>query len=123
MVDLGPVMPAAQFQATDEMINYLCMVRALTFEGSILTFSLTRNEVEWVPVWGLSNDLTPGEERSIISLANYMPCIPKEAGQIVKLGSCQIVNWSGDSSMTEEEGAEEEPMTDTERGEQKEGNQ
>ena len=42
-VDLGPVMPAAQFQVTEEGGTYLCTVRALVFEGSILTYNPTLN--------------------------------------------------------------------------------
>ena len=83
------------------------MVRALAFEGSVLAYNPTHNEAEWVPVWGLPNDLMPAEERSTIALTNYMLCIPNEAAQIARLGSRQIVNWSGDSSTMEEEGAEE----------------
>ena len=68
---MGLVMPAAQFWVTGEAGNYLCMARALMFEGSILVYNPTQNEAEWVPVQGLSNDLTPGEERSALGLANY----------------------------------------------------
>ena len=60
VVDLSPMMPAAQFQVT---------VRALVFDGSILTYNPTLNEVEWVPAHGLANDLSWAEERSAMSLA------------------------------------------------------
>ena len=75
---MGLVMQAAQFWVTDEVGNYLCMTRALTFKGSVLMYCPTRNEVEWVLAWGLSNDLMPAEERSTIALANYVLHIPKE---------------------------------------------
>ena len=104
VVEMGSVMPAAQFWVTDKVGNYLYVARALAFEGSVLAYNPTRNEVEWVPVWGLFNYIMPAEERSAIALTNYVPCIPKEKAQIMKLGSHQIVNWSGNSSMTEEEG-------------------
>ena len=72
-VDLGLVMPAAQFRVTDEVGTYLCMARALVFKGSVLTYNPTMNEVEWVPAHGLANDLTQAEERSAVALANYVP--------------------------------------------------
>ena len=56
-VDLGPMMPAAQFWVTDEGEAYLCTARALVFEGSILAYNPTLNEAEWVPVCDLANDL------------------------------------------------------------------
>ena len=45
-VDLGPVMPAAQFWVTDEGGAYLCIVRALVFEGSVLAYNPAKNEAE-----------------------------------------------------------------------------
>ena len=59
---MGPVLPAAQFQVTDKTGHYLCMAKALAFESSVLAYNFTCNEAEWVPTWGLANDLTPGEE-------------------------------------------------------------
>ena len=87
-VDLGPVMLAAQFQVTDEGGVYLCIVRALVFEGSVLAYNPAKNKAEWVPVCGLTDDLTWTEERSAVALANYVPCIPEEAAQITRLGAC-----------------------------------
>ena len=55
------------------------MARVLAFEGSVLVYNPTLNEVEWIPAWGLANDLTPGEKRSTVALTNYMPCIVEEA--------------------------------------------
>ena len=72
-VDLGPVMPAAQFRVTEEGGTYLCTVRALVFEGSILVYNPELNEAEWVPVHGLANDLSWAKERSAVALANYVP--------------------------------------------------
>ena len=88
VVNLGPVMLAAQFRVTDEVGSNLCMVRALVFKGSILAYNAAKNEVEWVPVHGLANDLTWAKERSAIALANYVPCACEEAAQIVRLGAC-----------------------------------
>ena len=86
-VDLRPVMLTAQFRVMDEAGTYLCMARALVFEGSILAYNPTKNEVEWVAACGLTNDLTWAEERSAMALANYVPCIPQEVVQIMRLGA------------------------------------
>ena len=53
-VDLCPVMPPAQFRVTDEVGTYLCVARALVFEGSILAYNPAKNEAEWVPAHGLT---------------------------------------------------------------------
>ena len=71
-------MLAAQFMVTDEAGTYLCVARALTFEGSILMYNPARNEAEWVHVWGLYNNLMLAKERSAVALTNYILCIPKE---------------------------------------------
>ena len=106
-VDLGPVMPAAQFHVTDERGTYLCTVRALVFEGSILMYNPALNEAEWVPACGLANDLSWAEERSAVALANYVPCAPGEAERIARLGRGQVVSCPGDdSSMMSMEGEE-----------------
>ena len=57
------------------------------FEGSILAYNPAKNEAEWVPAHGLTNDLTWAEERSAVALANYVPHIPEEAARIVRLGA------------------------------------
>ena len=104
-VDLSPVMPVAQFQVTDEGGAYLCIVRALVFEGSVLAYNP-------VPVCGLTNDLTWAEERSTVALANYVLHIPVEAAQITRLWAHQIVSCPDDSPMSEEEEAQHpEPKT------------
>ena len=114
VVDLRPVMLAAQFRVTDKVGTFLCMVRALVFEGSILAYNPAKNEVEWVPACGLANDLTWAEERSTMALANYVPHIPEEAAQIVRLRACQLVSWPTDSSTSEEEWDPKPRTTDTE---------
>ena len=107
-VDLGPVMPVTQFRVTDEAGTYLCVVWALVFKGSILAYNPTRDEVEWVPAWGLTNDLTWAEERSAVALANYVPCVSEEAAHIARLGACRLVSWPANSSTLEEEDKEQE---------------
>ena len=44
-IDLRPIMPATQFRVTDEVETYLCAAWALVFEGSILAYNPTREEV------------------------------------------------------------------------------
>ena len=70
VVDLGPMMLAAQFWVMEEGGAYLCIARALVFEGSVLAYNPTMNEAEWVPVCSLTNDLTWAEERSAVALVN-----------------------------------------------------
>ena len=102
-VDLSPVMPAAQFRVTDKGEAYLCIARALVFKGSVLAYNPAMNEAEWIPVLGLTNDLTWAEERSAVALANYVPHIPVEVARIARLGAHQIVSCPEDSSTSEEE--------------------
>ena len=100
VVDLDSVMPAAQFHVTEEGGTYLCTVRALVFEGSILTYNPTLNEAEWVPAHGLANDLSWAEERSAVALANYVLHASVEAAHITRLGAGQVVSCPGDNSST-----------------------
>ena len=104
-VDLSPVMPAVQFHVTEEGRTYLCTMRNLVFEGSILAYNPTLNEAKWVPACGLANNLSWAEERSAMALANYVPHAPVEAVLIAKLGTGQVVSCpSDDSSTTSMEG-------------------
>ena len=110
-VDLGPVMPATQLRVTDEVGTYLCAVQALVFEGSVLAYNPTRDEVEWVPTHGVTIDLSWVEEKSAVALANYVPCISQEVAHIAGLRTRRLMSWPNDSSEEEEEeedGQEEE---------------
>ena len=112
VVDFSPMMLAAQFQVMEEGGAYLCTARALVFEGSILTYNPALNEAEWVPACSLANDLSWAEERSVMALANHVPCAPAEAAQIARLGAGRIVSCpSNDSSTSAEE--EEVQHSDT----------
>ena len=106
-VDLSPVMLVAQFWVTEEGGDYLCTVRALVFEGSILACNTTLNEAEWIPVHGLANDISWAEERSAVALANYVPHVPAEAARIKRLRAGRIVSCPSDDSSTS---TEEEEM-------------
>ena len=107
VVDLSPLMPATQFCVTKEMGTYLCTVKALVFEGSILMYNPTFNEAELVPGDGLANDLSWAKERSVVALANYVPHAPKEVERIARLGASRVMSCLGDDSsmmsMKEEE--------------------
>ena len=76
---------------------------ALIFEGSILVYNPARDEAEWVPTHGVANDLSWAEERTMVALANFVPCIPQEADHIVELGTRCLLGWSTDSSSEEED--------------------
>ena len=120
-LDLGPIMPVTQFRVTDEVGTYLCVVRALVFEGSNLAYNPARDEAEWVPMCGLTNDVTWAEGKSAVALANYVPCVSQEMACIAGLGACQLVSWPTNSSMSEEEDEElEEEEEHEEREEQEE---
>ena len=123
-VDLSPMMPAAQFQVTDEGGAYLCIVRALVFKGNVLAYNPAMNEAEWIPVCSLTNDLTWAEERSAVALANYVPHIPAEVAWIARLGAHQIVSCTDDSSTLEEEEVQHPKLqttdTEPEQGEESE---
>ena len=99
-VDLSPVMPAAQFCITEEGGTYLCTMRALVFEGSILAYNPTLNEAIWVPVCGLANNLSWAEERSAVALANYVLHASVEVAWITRLGAGQVMSCPDDDSST-----------------------
>ena len=110
-IDLGAVMPATEFRVTNEEGTYLCVVRGLVFEGSILAYDPTSDEVEWVPTRRVANDLSWAEERMVVALANFVPHTSQEADRIAELGTCRLA-WTDDSSL-EEEGKEMQEEDDT----------
>ena len=101
-IDLGAVMPVMEFRVTDEEGTYLCAARALIFEGSILAYNPARDEVEWVPAHGVTNDLSWAEERMVVTLANFVPCTTQEADRIMELGTHHLLAWTNESSLEEE---------------------
>ena len=103
-VDLGAVMPVAEFRVTDEEGAYLCVASGLIFEGSILAYDPARDEVEWVPAHGVANNLSEAEKRMAVAFANFFPHTDQEANRIAELGTRHLA-WTGDSS-SEEEGEE-----------------
>ena len=101
-IDLGPVMPATEFWVMDEEGMYLCAAQALIFEGSVLVYNPTRDEAEWVPSRGITNDLSWVEERSTMALVNFVPRAPHKVAHIAGLGTQCLVSWLNDSSSEEE---------------------
>ena len=100
-INLGAVMPAMEFRVTDEEGAYLCMVCTLIFEGSVLAYNPTRDEVEWVPACGIANDLSWAEETMAVALANFVPCTPQE-DRLTELRTHHLLAWTDDSSSEEE---------------------
>ena len=90
--DLGPILLVTQFRVTDEVGTYLCVAWAFVFEGSILAYSPTRDEVEWVPVCDTTNDLSWVEEKSAMALVNYVPCASQEGAHIARLRAHHLVS-------------------------------
>ena len=121
-IDLGAVMPAMEFRVTDEEGTYLCVTQALIFEGSVLVYNLTRDEVEWVPTHGVANDLSWAEERMVVVLVDFVPCIPQEADCITELGTRCLLRWSTDSSSEEEDEQMQEEDVELE-GDEPEGDE
>ena len=122
-VDLGPVMLVMGFRGTDEEGTYLCVVWALVFEGSVLVYNPARDEAEWVPTCGITNDLSWAEERSAVALANYVPCVPQEADHITELRARHLKGWSDDSSLEEEDDEQMQEEDGKPEGDEPEGNE
>ena len=110
-VDLSVVIPAMEFRVTDEEGAYLCIMRALIYEGSILAYNPTRDKAELVPTHGVANNLSWVEERMVVALANFVPCAPQEADRIAELGTRCLLAWTNDS-LEEEEGEQTEEEGD-----------
>ena len=119
-IDLGPIMLATQFRVTDEEGTYLCAAWALVFEGSVLVYNPARDEVEWVPTHGVTNDLSLVEERSAVALANFVPRVPQEVAHIAGLGAHHLMSWPNDSSSEEDEQEEDEQDDDEQEEDEQE---
>ena len=113
-IDLRPIMQVTEFRVTDEVGTYLCAAQALVFKGSVLTYNPARDEVEWVPACGITDNLSLVEEKSAMALANYVPRASQEGAHIARLGAHHLVSWPNDSSLQEEEQEEEEEHKEVE---------
>ena len=76
-------------------------------------YNPTRDEAEWVPTCGITNDLSWVEENSAVGLANYVPYIPQEVDHIAELRAYCLVGWPDNSSLEEED----DEQTEEEDGE------
>ena len=102
-MDLGAVMLAMEFRVTNEEGAYLCAAWGLIFEGSILAYNPAWDKVEWVPTCGVTNDLSWVEERMVVMLVNFVPCIPQEADCIMELEAHCLLGWANDSPLEEDD--------------------
>ena len=66
------------------------------------------NQAEWIPTRGLANDLSWGEERSMVALANYVPHVQKEGKRIARLRVSRVVSSPDDDTSTMSMEEEEE---------------
>ena len=72
------------------------------------------NEAEWIPMRGLATDLSWGEERSTVALANYVPHVQKEGERIARLRVGRVVSsLGGDTATTSMDEEEESQFLDT----------
>ena len=102
-MDLSAVMPVIEFRVTNEEGSYLCVVWGLIFEGSVLAYNATRDEVEWVPTRGVTNDLSWAEERMAVTLENFMAHVPQEVDHVTELRARHLLGWADDSLSAEDE--------------------
>ena len=102
-MDLCPVMPVTEFRVTNKEGAYLCVAWGLIFEGSVLAYNAARDGAEWVPTHRVTNDLSWVEERTAVTLANFVLCIPQEADCIAKLGAHCLLGWANDSPSQEDD--------------------
>ena len=66
------------------------------------------NEAEWIPMRGLANDLSWGEERSVVALASYVLHVQKEGKRIAGLRASRVVSSPDDDTSTMSMEEEEE---------------
>ena len=119
-MDLSAVMLATEFRVTDEEGTYLCVVQGLIFEESVLVYNPARDEAEWVPTCGVANDLSWVKERTVVVLANFVPCILQEADHITELGACCFLGLADDSPSEEEDDEQMQEEDDEPEGDERE---
>ena len=124
-MDLGTVMLVTEFRVTDEEGAYLCVTQGLIFEGSVLAYNAARDEAEWVPTCGVTNDLSWAEERTAVALANFVPRVPQEVDCVTERGACHVLGWANDSPSEEddEQTQEEEDEQTQEEEDEQEGDE
>ena len=82
-VDLWGALPPLRFHITEPSGKFLGVARGLLFEGNVLTYDPASNGMEWVPVQGTINDLSPMEDSFAWELSNItLPDSPKDIPQM-----------------------------------------
>ena len=119
-MDLGAVMPAMEFRVTDEEGAYLCAAWGLIFEGNILTYNAKRDEAEWVPARGVTNNLSWAEEGTAVALVNFVPCIPQEVDCVAELRAHHLLGWANNSPSEEDDEQTQEEEDEPEGDEHEE---
>ena len=70
-VELGPTMPPVQFWVSSPISKFICFTQRLIFEGAVLTYDPVSNGAEWIPVRGITQDLSRAE-MSALTLYNMV---------------------------------------------------
>ena len=127
-VDLGGALPLLRFHMTEPSGKLVGVAHGLLFEGNILAYDPASNGMEWVPVRGTVNNLSPMEDSSAQELSNItLPDSPKDIPQMDRFGEhCQgpapvpptVASHAGAAPHDEEEVMEQElPEQERECGE------
>ena len=117
-MDLGAVMLTTEFRVTKKEGAYLCAAWGLIFKGSILAYNPARDEAEWVPAHGVTNDLSWAKERMVVALANFVPRVPQEVDRIAELGARCLLGWADDSPSEEEDNEQTQEEDDEPEGDE-----
>ena len=89
MVDLGVALLPLRFHMTEPSGKFVGVAHGLLFEGNILIYDLASNGMEWVPVQGTVNDLSPVEDSSAQEFSNItLLDSPKDIPQMDQFGEC-----------------------------------
>ena len=93
VVELGSVLPSTWFHISQPNGDFVCMARGLLFEGNVLAYDPTRNEVEWILMLGVADDLSQAEEASARELSNMVPLDSCEEAQRLDQFGEQRIHW------------------------------
>ena len=63
-VELGGALLPLRFHITEPSGKFVGVAPGLLFEGNVLTYDPASNGMEWIPVQGTVNDLSPVEDSS-----------------------------------------------------------
>ena len=92
-MDISAVMLAMELRVTDEEGAYLYVARGLIFEGSVLAYTATRDEAEWVPTRG-SPMTSAGQRRGQLSCWQIL-CHMSPRRWTVSWSSGPAASWAG----------------------------